>query len=104
MTAYKDLSMDEKLVVIKLATDANYGDPDYTNLDKIDYKFWEDCSHEESVCLMAKDIVKLKQLLSEVYKIGNNAIYQDDVSKSSMLNILDVIEPNNDCNGKEFIV
>ena len=57
---YKEQTKEVKEIIIKLATDSGYGDPEYTNLDEIDYKFWEDCSHEESVIILAQELAKYK--------------------------------------------
>jgi len=53
---YNKLSKEAKQVVIDLATEAGYGHPEYTNFEEIDYKFFEDFPHKESVFILAEKL------------------------------------------------
>jgi len=65
---YKEQTNEVKQIIIDLATEAQYGNPEYTNLNEIDYKFWEDCSHEESVIILAQKLAKLNEKITELQK------------------------------------
>ena len=45
---YKNQSIEVKQIVLDMAKECGYGHPEYSNLEEIDYKFWEDVSHEDN--------------------------------------------------------
>ena len=55
---YKEQNNRVKQIIIDLATKAGYGHPDYTNFNEIDYKFWEDSKHKDSVIILAQRLDK----------------------------------------------
>ena len=55
---YKEQNDGVKQIIIDLATEAQYGNPEYTNMNEIDYKFWEDCEHKDSVIILAQMLDK----------------------------------------------
>ena len=55
---YKEQNDRVKQIIIDLATEAQYGNPEYTNMNEIDYKFWEDCEHKDSVIILAQMLDK----------------------------------------------
>ena len=102
---YSDLTIEEKDIVIKFATDAGYGHPEYTNHNEIDYKFWEDTDHEESVCLLVKEITLLKQVIHKAYATANNAVYFNDGSDymSALFNVCKTLKPLAPNTGETYI-
>ena len=47
-----------------IAKDAGYGDPEYTNMLEIDYKFYDDADFERTVIIMARKIASLEKDLA----------------------------------------
>lgn len=102
---YADLTIEEKDILIKLATDAGYGCPEYTNHKEIDYKFWEDTDYEESVCLLVKEITILKQVIHKAYVTANNTIYFNDSSDnvSALYDVCSTLKPLAPNTGETYI-
>jgi len=73
---YETESKEVKQVIRLLAIDAGYGDPEYTNENEIDYKFWEDTSYQNSVIILARRIVELEESLDTLH---------DDLNQLSLL-------------------
>ena len=59
-TDYKEQPKEVKQIIIDLATEFGYGDPEYTNMDKVDYKFWEDCDNRRLVFVLANKLAKIE--------------------------------------------
>ena len=84
---YKDQQVEVKQIVLDMARECGYGYPAYSNLEEIDYKFWEDVPHEDNVIDLAKKLAKsrsvIKTLLDKIefcsqYQ-SNYAIETDDI-------------------------
>jgi len=85
---YKNQSIEVKQIVLDMAKECGYGHPEYSNLEEIDYKFWEDVSHEDNVIDLAIKLAKSRKIIktlldkiefcSEQYN-ANYAIETDDI-------------------------
>lgn len=59
-----DFTKEEKQILIDFMTEAGYGK--YTDMENLDYKFFEDTSHAENLFLMVREIAELRKYKASV--------------------------------------
>jgi hypothetical protein len=60
---YKDQPVEVKQIILDMAKECGYGHPEYSNLEEIDYKFWEDVDHESNVIDLAQKLAKSRSVI-----------------------------------------
>jgi len=81
---YKDQPVEVKQIILDMANKCGYDHPEYSNLEEIDYKFWEDVGHEDNVIDLAQKLAKsrsvIKTLLDKIeFCHANYVIETDDI-------------------------
>ena len=88
---YKEQSEEVKQIILDMANNCGYGNPKYSNLEEIDYKFWEDVSHEDNVIDLAQKLAKsrnvIQTLLDSIEYVSTeyNANYAIETSDIELL-------------------
>jgi hypothetical protein len=70
---YNEQTESVKKIIIELVKNFGYDDPKYTNLNEIDYKFWEDNNFEDSVIILAQRVDELWDKLYSKKECISNA-------------------------------
>jgi len=60
---FKNLPIEVRQIILDLAKDCGYDHPDYFNIEKINYKFWEGVNHEDNVIELATKLAKSRNII-----------------------------------------